>query len=236
MMRNYYKITNELECHHGMRCQTGMNIYPFPFKCEPDKRGGIYFAREHILEFAARGRWLRVVAVPPGAQVVEDHHHHPSRQWRADKLILGPRKRLTKALLAKLIAEGATLRERAVLNAIRVSDFRMVRWLVELGAPISDLSPDAAIMAQAVTLGCDFRLVRWLVKRGAPISEWCVVDAIKADEPGLARWLVKHGGPASPRVLLEAIKARQAKLTRWLMERGVHLNDDVLRQLIDDEE
>jgi len=103
---NYYKITNESESHYGLQCKTGLNVDILPFSpsgdCEP---GGIHFAREDILAFLYCGGWLRQVTMPPNAQVYEN----PGRpkKWKADKVILGRRRKVTTRVIRELLKEGA---------------------------------------------------------------------------------------------------------------------------------
>jgi len=103
---SYYKILNKEECHNGLQYKTGLNIDPLRFnpygECEP---GGIYFSREDILAFLFHGPWIRKVTLPEDAQVYKEPGN--SRNWKADKVILGKREKITAKVIKRLIAEGA---------------------------------------------------------------------------------------------------------------------------------
>ncbi|MDD4082362.1 MAG: hypothetical protein PHD05_03145, partial [Sphaerochaetaceae bacterium] len=103
---DYYKILNEKEYHHGLQYKFGLNIDPKEFNpsgdCEP---GGIYFSREDILAFLDYGPWIRKVTLPDDVRVYEN----PSgpRKWKADKVILGKKEKITAKVIKRLIDEGA---------------------------------------------------------------------------------------------------------------------------------
>jgi hypothetical protein len=121
---NYYKITNEDEIHNGMKYKTGLNIDTQPFnpsgRCEP---GGIYFSREDIFAFLSYDSyWIRKVTLPKDAQVYEDPEQ--PKKWKANKVILGRKYRITAKKIRQLIDEGADP---------KVSDSYPLRWAAEIG-------------------------------------------------------------------------------------------------------
>jgi len=89
----YYKVTNELECHHGFQYQDGLNELPDPFveegTCVP---GGFYFtSKDFIHHFLSLGVYIREVRLPtedPEFRMVKDQS---GKCWRANKIILGKR-------------------------------------------------------------------------------------------------------------------------------------------------
>ncbi len=90
----FYRLTNEVECHHGFQYKTGLNIDTIPFnpqgECEP---GGLYFFREDQLNemsrylFNSSPVWIREVTFPPDAKIWK-----MDGKYKADKFILGERK------------------------------------------------------------------------------------------------------------------------------------------------
>ena len=103
---NYYKITNKNETHHGLKYKTGLNIDPKPWNpsgnCE---EGGIYFSREDILFFLDYGPWIRKVTIPTNIPI----YTNPGLpvKFKAHRVILGPRRKITAAVIKELLAEGA---------------------------------------------------------------------------------------------------------------------------------
>ena len=133
---NYYKILKESECHNELQYKTGLNIDPIEFNpsgdCEP---GGIYFAKEDILYFLDYGPWIRKVTLPEDAQIYENPGE--PKKWKADKVILGEREKITVEVIKRLIDEGADP---------KINDSYPLRWaarnghteIVKLLIPISD--------------------------------------------------------------------------------------------------
>ncbi|MDD4083268.1 MAG: ankyrin repeat domain-containing protein [Sphaerochaetaceae bacterium] len=103
---DYYKILNKKECHFGLQYRFGLNIDPLEFNpsgdCSP---GGIYFSREDILAFIHYGPWIRKVTLPEDARVYENPSY--PKKWKADKVILGKKEKITAKVIKRLIDEGA---------------------------------------------------------------------------------------------------------------------------------
>jgi len=103
---DYYKILHETERHYGLKYKFGLNIDPIKFNprgnCRP---GGIYFSREDILAFIHHGPWIRKVTLPEDAQVYENPSY--PKKWKADKVILGKKEKITAKVIKRLIDEGA---------------------------------------------------------------------------------------------------------------------------------
>jgi hypothetical protein len=135
----YYKILDENECHNGLQYKTGLNIDPIPFnpsgECQP---GGMYFTREFILYFLNWGVWIREVTLPPDAQVYKDPFSVD--KWKADKIILGERRRITSEVIKELVEEGAYINvfhQIPLRWSISEGDFDLFTYLVEKGADVS---------------------------------------------------------------------------------------------------
>ncbi|MDD4081983.1 MAG: ankyrin repeat domain-containing protein [Sphaerochaetaceae bacterium] len=103
---DYYKILNEKEYHHGLQYKFGLNVDPKEFNpsgdCSP---GGIYFSREDIFAFIHYGPWIRKITLPKDAQVYENPGG--PKKWKADRIILGKKEKITAKVIKRLIDEGA---------------------------------------------------------------------------------------------------------------------------------
>jgi len=102
---NYYKILNEKENHNDLQYKTGLNVDPISFNPYGDcKPGGIYFASRDIFAFLDYGPWIRKVTLPEDAQV----YKNPGlpEKWKANKVILGERRRIGIEVIQELINEG----------------------------------------------------------------------------------------------------------------------------------
>ena len=102
----YYKITNEEENHNWLQYSDGLITDPLPFNpsgdCTP---GGIYFAAEDILAFLDYGPWIRKVTIPEGEEIYENPGK--PKKYKAHRIILGPRRRITAEVIGDLLDQGA---------------------------------------------------------------------------------------------------------------------------------
>ena len=129
-----YKITNKNEEHYGLQYHDGLNIDPVPFNpsgnCEP---GGIYYANKDILAFLSYGCWLRKVTIPDDAQVYENPG--TPKKYKADKVILGERIKITLDVIEGLISEGADAKNKEVFrSACEYGCTDIVKILIKYGA------------------------------------------------------------------------------------------------------
>ena len=131
----YYKITNKEERHHGLQYHDGEVTDILPFNPKGDcQSGGIYFAREDILAFLEYGPWIREVT--PIGEVYEN----PGlpKKWKAHKVVLGPRRKITLEIIKELIDEGAYPKaddSRALREAARNGHLELVKFLLPLSDP-----------------------------------------------------------------------------------------------------
>jgi hypothetical protein len=103
----FYKITNENEKHRDMQYKTGLNTDVMPYLPEGNcQEGGIYFSREDILAFLDYGVWIREVGIPKGDPKPYKNPGKPVK-WKAHRVILGKRRRITARLIGELVDEGA---------------------------------------------------------------------------------------------------------------------------------
>jgi len=146
---NFYKILNEKESHHNLQYKTGLNIDPLPFDpsgdCEP---GGIYFASKDILAFLDYGSWIREVILPEDAMVYENPGS--PKKLKADKVILGERRRIGIEVIQELINEGADpkpYKSHALIWASGNGHLDIVKLLIDNGADPKALDSYALLLA-----------------------------------------------------------------------------------------
>ena len=192
---NYYKILNEFECHNSLQYKTGLNIDPEPFNpsgnCTP---GGIYFAREDILAFLDYGPWIRKVTIPEDARVYEN----PGRpkKWKADKIILGERRKIDVNVIKELINEGANIHadnEFPLRWAVENNYPEIVKLLIDYGANIHIEEEEALITA---SINGYFDIVKLLVDEGADIhikGEYPLIWSIIYGYTDIVKLLVENG-------------------------------------------
>ena len=166
---NYYKILRKDECHNEFQFKDGLNIDTVPFNptgtCQ---KGGIYFSREDILAFLNYGPWIRQVTIPEDAQVYKDPESSPEK-WKADKIILGPRKRIDLDVIKSLFKEGADIHscnDYALRWASEYGHLEIVKFLVENGADIH-VWDDYAL--RRASQNGHLEIVKFLIKKGADI-------------------------------------------------------------------
>ena len=134
----YYKILNKDEKHNGMQYKFGLNVDCKKFNpsgnCNP---GGIYFAREDILAFLGYGHYIREVQLPEDAQVYENPGS--PKKWKADKVVLGKKRKITAKIVQKLINEGVDVHagnDEALRWAAANGHLAVVKILLENGADV----------------------------------------------------------------------------------------------------
>jgi ankyrin repeat protein len=165
---NYCKITNSEENHKNMQYKTGLNVDIFSFNpsgdCAP---GGIYFSREDILSFLNYGTWIREVTLPEDAQVYEN----PGipKKWKADKVILGERRKIDLEVIKSLIEEGADIHadnDYVLRWSAENGYLETVKYLVKKGSNINAYSDCA--LRYAANNG-HLEVVKYFVEEGANI-------------------------------------------------------------------
>jgi len=159
---NYYKILNEEESHHNLQYKTGLNIDPYPFNpsgdCQP---GGIYFASNDILAFLEYGPWIRKVTLLEDTQVYEN----PGRpkKWKANKVLLGERRRINIEVIQELLNEGADPKIKTLQWAARNGYLEIVKLLI----PISNSKLDNSYALQWAAMKGHLEIVKLLIDSGA---------------------------------------------------------------------
>lgn len=103
----FVKLTNSMEYHNGFQFCDGLNEDSVPFNPHGYCRaGGIYFVNiDNAYEwtfynaYVGRMKYMRMVIIPSDAQVwVEDC------KFKANKIILGPRKLISKEIYEKILS------------------------------------------------------------------------------------------------------------------------------------
>ncbi len=191
----YYKILNESECHNGLQYRDGLNVDPVPFQeegsCVP---GGIYFASKDILAFLDMGPWIREVTLPSDAKWVKD----PSEpeKFRANRVVLGPRRKITAPVVEELLDEGADVHARcdeALLLASAHGHLKVVKLLLKHGADVH--AHDDRALRLASKKG-HLEVVKLLLQHGADVHAGNDVALRLAMANGhleVVKLLLKHG-------------------------------------------
>ena len=191
---DFYKILNSKENHNGLQFKTGLNVDPVPFQkkgsCCP---GGIYFARKDILAFLYHGPWLRKVTVPTDAEMVLDPGKEPEK-WRASKVILGEREKITVEVVERLIQEGADVHaceDVALRWASEYGHTEIVKLLLEHGADVHAQEDEALKLASEYG---HTEIVKLLLEYGADVHVY---------EDYALRWASREGHLEVVKFLLE---------------------------------
>jgi len=175
---NYYKILNEKEYHHGLQYKFGLNIDPIKFNpsgdCSP---GGIYFSREDTLAFLNCGPWIRKVTIPEDAQVYEDPGK--PRKWKADRVILGKKEKITAKVIKRLIDEGAdpkTCNSGPLDWAARNGYFEIVKVLL----PYSDPKANYSRPLRSAVINNHLKIVKFLLPYSDPgaLDSYALIESI----------------------------------------------------------
>ena len=148
----YYKILNEKENHNYFKFKTGLNIDTIEFNnkdsCSP---GGFYFAKEDILGFLDYGCWIREVTIPEDAMFHIEESYNLTK-YKADKIILGKRRKIKLSVIKQLIADGANVKANhncALRWASAKGHLEIVKILISNGANVEADDNDALRWASA---------------------------------------------------------------------------------------
>ena len=169
---NFYKITNEEEKHRGMKYKTGLNVDILPFNPSGDcESGGIYFSREDILAFMEYGKWIRKVTLPENAKVYENPGS--PKKWKADKVILGRKYKITPKKIKQLIKEGADPKANNSY-ALQLAATKGHLEIVKLLIPVSDPKAGGSYALQLAATKGHLEIVKLLI----PVSDPEVVKEL----------------------------------------------------------
>ena len=175
----YYKITNQKEKHFGLRYHDGEITDILPFNPQGDcEKGGIYFAREDILAFIDYGPWIREVT--PVGEIYENPGS--PKKWKAHKVVLGKRRKITHKVIKELIEEGAdpkAINSFALRSAAENGHLDIVKLLLPLSDP-------KAVESQALRRAA-YNGHLEVVKLLLPVSD------PKANDSEVLRWAAAQG-------------------------------------------
>jgi hypothetical protein len=192
----YYKILNKEECHNGLQYKDGLNEDLLPFAEKGSCiAGGIYFASKDIFAFLNYGPWLREVTIPDDAKMIKDPGGSPEK-FRANKVILGPRRRVDIDAIIELIDEGADIHvnnDLAFCLAVKNNGHRTeaLKLLLDRGANIH-ADDDCAL--------------RWAAKDGHTETVKLFLDhgaSIHARKGYALRWAAENGHTETVKLLLD---------------------------------
>lgn len=191
---NYYKILNVDEKHYEMQYKTGLNTDVKPFdpsgNCQP---GGIYFADKDILAFLRYGPWLRKVTIPKGEEVYENPSKF-KKKYKAHRVILGEREKITPQVIKRLIKEGADVHawnDDALCWAVERGHLEIIKLLLKCGVNVH--ARNGFALRWATEKGY-LEVVKLLLKYGADVH---------ADDDGALRWAARNGHLKVVKLLLE---------------------------------
>ena len=206
---NFYKILNEKENHNGLQFKIGLNVDPVPFQkkgsCCP---GGIYFARKDILVFLDYGPWLRKVTIPTDAEMVLDPGGEPEK-WRASKVILGKKEKITTKVIERLIQEGADVHaceDVALKWASADGHFEVIKLLLRHGV---DVHAQKDVALRWASNNGHLEVVKLLFEHGADVH---------ASKDEAFRWASRNGHLEVVKLLLEHganVHAQKDVALRW---------------------
>jgi hypothetical protein len=217
----YYKITNKKEKHFGLQYHTGLNVDCLPFRPYGDcKPGGIYFSKEDILDFLNIGPWIREVTLPKGEKI----YKNPGTpvKWKAHRVILGPRRKITNSLIEKLIKEGAHFTEDFIMNSIRSNQLNLLETLD--GTKLESVYIKENIFNYVIA-SATLKTIKFLVLKGFnSISEGdsAIVAAIQSHKLAILKYLINLGWDPkkSYRAIYTAIQYGYLDTLKYLVSKG----------------
>ena len=227
---NFYKILNEKEIHNSLQLKTGLNVDPVPFKkegsCCP---GGIYFAREDILAFLYHGPWLRKVTVPTDAEMVLDPGKE-SKKWRASKVILGEREKITVKVIERLIQEGAGVhacKDEALRWASANGHFEVIKLLLRHGVDVHAQEDEAFRRA---SMNGHIKVMKLLLEYGADVhvyEDYALRWASREGHLEVVKFLLEYGADVhvyEDYALRWASKNGHLEVAKLLLEHGANVH------------
>ena len=217
----YYKITNKDEIHRGLQYKTGLNVDIQTFNPTGDcQDGGIYFAREDILSFLSYGLWIREVMLPKDARIYKNPG--TPEKWKADKVILGQRRKITAEVVKELIAEGAKATEDALYRAAERGHLEIVKVLLSAGA-----KPTEDAIYWAADRGY-LEVVKILLKAGAKATDYALNGAARNGYLELVKVLLSAGAKPMDVALNYAAGNGHLEVVNVLLSAGAKPTDVAL--------
>ena len=220
---DFYKITNESECHNGLQYHDGLIEDFMPFNpsgyCDG---GGIYFTREDILSFIPNGCWLRRVTLPEGEEICLNYGRPVT--WKAHRVILGTRERVTASVIKRLYEEGAhdPIDGRAIMEVAASGNKDAVNLFLDLKVPINE---------DAMTLAADYGhedVVRLLLRRNAPIDTNAIMFAAEDGNKEIVALLLAHNAPVNAGAVEGAAKNGHEEVVALLLSHNAPIRPEAI--------
>ena len=186
---------------------------------------GITFTNEGILGQMFPGRvWLWEVAVP-SKEIIYIDPAHPA-DFKAKKVVLSNRERITNDVIMRLIEEGADVNcggYHLFCKAASNGDIDLVNYLLSKGIDISFAGP---LALSGAAEGGHADIVRLLLDLGInPDHDYCgaLYCASSAGNIDVVKMLLEHGANVNPignNPLVWAVKHGHIKTVKMLIEHG----------------
>jgi ankyrin repeat protein len=235
----YLKITNAEENHNGLQYQDGLVIDPVPFakegSCCP---GGIYFTTpKYICNFMNMGRYVREVTIPEDAEMVKDPD---GDKWRASKVVLSPRKELSKSETWKWLIEigvdidnfGGFVLSRACLNG----HLEVVKFLAEYGI---DIHAASNLPLRWACYYNQLEVMKYLLENGADIhaeEDKCLRQSSMNGRLEIVKFLIEAGADIHAQnddAFRVACYYNQLEVVKYLVENGANIHNHYGTALLD---
>ncbi len=129
----YYRVNNLKENHMGLQYKTGL-VEDYR-RCGIGFLGGIHFASVDILAFINFGPWIREVTIPSNTIIHKAGYN--AKEFKAQRVILGERRKITLSVIKELVSEGADVNAvngTPLINATCLRNFGLVKTLLDCGA------------------------------------------------------------------------------------------------------
>jgi len=180
----FYKFTNKQENHFGLQYHDGLNMDLLSFNPSGDcESGGIYFAREDILEFC--NYWLREVTLPEGEEIYENPGE--PKKWKAHQVILGKRRKFDCKLCQELLKIGVEPTNYALAWASANGYLDIVKLLLKIG-----VKPTKLALAWASSNN-HLDIVKLLLEAGVKPTEMALAWASSSGHLELIKLLLEAG-------------------------------------------
>uniref|UniRef100_A0A6G6ACT6 Ankyrin repeat-containing protein n=1 Tax=Borely moumouvirus TaxID=2712067 RepID=A0A6G6ACT6_9VIRU len=231
----YFKITNELECHHGFQYVDGLNILKEEFNNNPKAScvpGRLYFSDSiNICKFLHFGINLREVTLPtdnPDFQMIKDPE---GDKYGANMIILGKKRDLRDIdTWEYLISVGINIRadyDFPLRWASYDGHLEIVRYLVEKGANIHVCNNEAIMMASE---NGHLGIVKYLLEKGANIhvkNDYALILACSTGHLEVVKYLVEKGADIhayNNKAIRWASRNGFLEVVKYLVENGADIN------------
>ncbi|AGF85745.1 repeat protein [Moumouvirus goulette] len=237
----YFKIINEIECHHGFQYVDGLNILQEKFNNNPKDScvpGRLYFSKpKYMCKYLDFGVYLREIYLPtdnPKFKMIKD----PSGdKYGANMIILGKRRDLKDIETWKyMISVGVDIYindNYALKWASTIGYLEIVKYLVESGA---DIHVDDDYALKWASNNGHLEVVKYLVENGAKDNYgYALVWASEGGHLEIVKCLIENGAnihALDDKAFRLASKNGHFEIVKYLLEHGADIksgNDYALR-------